>query len=100
MRDVLGPAIAAQQRQNTEQQHRRNAETQKRGGTVKWFSPAKGFGFITPDGISELDVFLHARALEDADIDPASVKSGDKFMYVVTQDRGGPVQASAITRID
>lgn len=31
-------------------------------GTVKWYNPEKGFGFIAPDN-GEKDVFIHATAL-------------------------------------
>jgi cold shock CspA family protein len=34
-----------------------------RPGTVKWFDPNKGYGFVTLDGRKE-DVFLHFSALE------------------------------------
>jgi cold shock protein len=33
-------------------------------GTVKWFDPAKGFGFIVAEG-AESDVLLHANALRN-----------------------------------
>ena len=32
-------------------------------GTVKWFSDAKGYGFIIPDG-QDREVFVHFRSIE------------------------------------
>ena len=34
-------------------------------GTVKWFNPTKGFGFVTPDDGGE-ELFLHRSVLEQA----------------------------------
>lgn len=35
-------------------------------GTVKWFNPAKGYGFIQPTGGGSKDVFVHISAVERA----------------------------------
>jgi CspA family cold shock protein len=53
-------------------------------GTVKWFNPTKGFGFIQPDAGGE-DVFVHASAVERAGI--YSLNEGDLVTYELEQDR-------------
>ena len=38
-------------------------------GTVKWFNPSRGFGFIQPDDGTK-DVFVHISAVERAGLVP------------------------------
>ncbi|MDO5092963.1 MAG: cold-shock protein [Propionibacteriaceae bacterium] len=33
-------------------------------GTVKWFNPDKGFGFIAVDGATDEDVFVHYKSID------------------------------------
>jgi len=47
-------------------------------GKVKWFSPAKGFGFITPDEGTD-DVFLHLSKVEEANL--PTLESGTALQY-------------------
>jgi cold shock protein len=52
-------------------------------GTVKWFNPAKGFGFIQPDSGSA-DVFVHVSAVERAGL--STLNDGQKISYEEERD--------------
>jgi CspA family cold shock protein len=54
-------------------------------GTVKWFNPTKGFGFIEPDAGGK-DVFVHISAVERAGL--SSLNEGTKVSYEEKEDRG------------
>jgi cold shock protein len=54
-------------------------------GTVKWFNPTKGFGFIQPDGGGK-DVFVHISAVEKAGLN--TLNEGAKVSYEVVANRG------------
>lgn len=54
-------------------------------GTVKWFNPAKGFGFIQPSDGSK-DVFVHISAVERAGL--GTLVEGQKVSFELTTERG------------
>jgi CspA family cold shock protein len=54
-------------------------------GTVKWFNPNKGFGFIQPDNGGK-DVFVHISAVERAGLNTLS--EGTKVSYEEKENRG------------
>jgi CspA family cold shock protein len=60
-------------------------------GTVMWFNPTKGYGFIRPDGGST-DVFVHISAVERAGY--ASPPEGIRVSYGLV-DRSGRSYAHA-----
>ena len=54
-------------------------------GTVKWFNPEKGFGFIVPDEGGS-DVFVHITAVEAAGM--KTLDEGQKVSYDLEENRG------------
>ncbi len=63
-------------------------------GTVKWFNPTKGFGFITPDD-GGADVFVHISAVERSGL--GSIQEGQKLGYELERDaRNGKMSAGQL----
>ena len=62
-----------------------NKEANMAQGTVKWFNPQKGFGFIQPDNGGP-DVFVHMSAVESAGL--RGLNEGQKVSFDVTSERG------------
>lgn len=54
-------------------------------GVVKWFNPAKRFGFIKPDDGGQ-DVFVHISALEAAGL--SMLDENQKVGYDLTENKG------------
>ena len=65
-------------------------------GTVKWFNPTKGFGFIGPDDGSK-DVFVHVSALEQAGL--STLKEGQKVQYELVEGKNGKASAGHLKAI-
>jgi cold shock protein len=56
-------------------------------GTLIWWNPDRGFGFIRPDGGGP-DMFLHVSALEEVGIHPIILRSGQRLIYETGDDDG------------
>ena len=56
-------------------------------GTVKWFNPDKGFGFITPDDGGK-DLFVHHSEIQGGGF--KTLNEGQKVEYEVGQGQKGP----------
>ena len=54
-------------------------------GKIKWFNPAKGYGFIE-NGTGGKDVFLHVSALEKAGI--STLKEGEEIEFEIGENKG------------
>jgi cold shock protein len=54
-------------------------------GTVKWFNPSKGYGFIQPQAGGK-DIFVHISAVERAGL--STLNEGQIVQYEVVSNRG------------
>jgi len=66
-------------------------------GTVKWFNPTKGFGFIEPEDGSS-DAFVHISAVERAGM--GSLNEGQKVSYELQAGQNGKSSAENLKAID
>jgi CspA family cold shock protein len=63
-------------------------------GTVKWFNPTKGFGFIQPNG-GGADVFVHISAVERSGL--GTLSEGQKVSFELERDqRSGKMSAGQL----
>lgn len=62
-------------------------------GTVKWFNPSKGYGFIAHEGGK--DVFVHHSAIEMEGY--RTLNEGDRVEFTIENGDKGP-QAVKVTK--
>ena len=63
-------------------------------GTVKWFNPTKGFGFIQPEDGGN-DAFVHISAVERAGL--RTLNEGQKVSYELQTGRNGKQSAENLS---
>ena len=66
-------------------------------GTVKWFNPVKGYGFIEPNDGSK-DAFVHISTVERAGLN--SLREGQKVEYELVPGRDGKSSAENLVALD
>ena len=66
-------------------------------GTVKWFNPTKGFGFVEPSNGGE-DAFVHISALEQAGL--STLLEGQKIEFELVVGRNGKSSAENLVISD
>ncbi len=66
-------------------------------GTVKWFNPVKGYGFIEPNDGSK-DAFVHISTVERAGLN--GLREGQKVEYELVPGRDGKSSAENRVALD
>jgi cold shock protein len=87
-----GPYQGQPRRSPYQSEPRDQGPSQEIAGTVKWYNPAKGFGFIAAEDQGK-DVFVHRSVLERAGI--PDLQEGQRVQISVVQSQKGR-EATAI----
>lgn len=66
-------------------------------GSVKWFNPTKGYGFIEPEDGSN-DAFVHISAVQKAGLE--TLREGQKVEYELAPGQDGRASAEDIVALD
>jgi cold shock protein len=66
-------------------------------GTVKWFNPTKGFGFIEPEDGGK-DAFVHISAVERAGL--PGLREGQKVQFDIVPGQDGKSSAENLVSLD
>jgi CspA family cold shock protein len=66
-------------------------------GTVKWFNPTRGYGFIEPEDGSK-DAFVHITAVQLAGL--ATLREGQKIEYELVPGDQGRSSAESLVVLD
>ena len=62
-------------------------------GTVKWFNPTIGYGFIEPEDGSK-DVFVHMSAVRSAGLD--TLNEGQRVEFDIESGKDGKAAANLV----
>jgi CspA family cold shock protein len=66
-------------------------------GTVKFFNPTRGFGFISPEDGSK-DAFVHISAVENAGL--SMLREGQKVSYELETGQNGKASAENLSIVE
>ena len=71
--------------------------SERETGTVKWFNPTKGYGFIEPEDGSK-DAFVHISAVERAGL--TTLTEGQKVSFELEPGQNGKSSAENLSVVE